>query len=146
MNEDAYLALRAAARPSLPHAWIRSVPTFRVGERIRLLDELGGSAVTIKGLYAAPDMWQVELPSGKNICVSSHALRRSMAWKPGDVVIVRYSGPSSLPYTYVRGALGWPGENRAAKTDAQITDLYFSGKAKPVLQAGGEPFASARLA
>lgn len=64
-------------------------------------------------------------------------------WRPGDVVVVRYT-PLGTDYTYVRGERGWPGE-RAAKTDAQMTSLFREGKARPVLQAGGEPFHASRL-
>lgn len=65
-------------------------------------------------------------------------------WMPGDVVVVRHDGQGSQPYTYVRGVKGWPGE-RISKTDAQMDALYVEGKAKPVLQSGGVPFAASRL-
>lgn len=65
-------------------------------------------------------------------------------WKPGDVVVVRYNGPTAPAYTYVRGMRGWPGE-RQNKTDAQMNELYAMGKATPVLQSGGVPFSKVRL-
>lgn len=65
-------------------------------------------------------------------------------WKPGDVVVVRWS-LGSKPYTYVRGARTWPGDETLSKKDAEISRLWREGKAEPVLQAGGAPFDRSRL-
>ncbi|MEU8655268.1 hypothetical protein [Actinoplanes philippinensis] len=118
----------------------------RVGDRVHLIPELGGAAATVKNVDPTGEALSVELPGGKVVALGTAAIRQAMKWKAGDVVIVRYSGPDSTPYTYVRGAHSWPGEARAAKTDALMTKLYFEGKVTPVLQAGGTTFATDRLA
>lgn len=78
-----------------------------------------------------------------NAGIKADIIVKAPQWKPGDVVVVRFYG-NSTPYTYVRGALRWPGEH-VHKTDDEITSLYNSGNATPVLQSGGQPFASSRL-
>lgn len=122
-----------------------SAARYSLNDRIRLIPELGGAIVTVKRVDPTGEALSVELPGGKVIAVGSDAIRRPMEWKPGDVMIVRYA-EGGTPWTYVRGARNWPGDNRAARSDETMTKLYYEGKAVPVLQAGGEPFAAERLA
>lgn len=76
--------------------------------------------------------------------VKADIVLKTPKWEPGDVVIVRYDGPTSVPYTYVRGSKTWPGE-RFPKTDEQMSALFAEGKVRPVLAHGGVPFAPSRL-
>lgn len=57
-------------------------------------------------------------------------------WKPGDVVVVHFGGPSSTPFTYVRGSRVWPGERAGNKTDADITAWFREGKVAHVMRDG----------
>lgn len=130
-----------------PYAFRRvklvDAPRFRPGQKVKLPAELGAATGEIVDCYGA-NLWQVKI-GAQQFVISDHALKPAAPkWRPGDVVIVRWHGPSSAPYTYVRGMYSWPGE-RSPKTDAQIDELYLAGKATPVLQSGGEPFDKERL-
>lgn len=121
-----------------------ATPEFANGQRVRLIDALGGGHATVIDTYRT-GIYQVRLGNGVEVAVDNHALRRAAPiWKPGDVIVVRFA--ASLPsYTYVRGARNWPGDNRPAKTDHDVDMWYAGGKVTPVLQAGGEPFDKGRL-
>ncbi|MFD6638339.1 hypothetical protein ACFWDN_21260 [Micromonospora chalcea] len=81
----------------------------------------------------------------KGAGVKAEIVRKSPTWRPGDVVVVYY-GPQRNPYTYVRGRENWLVEQgREPKTDEFMTAQLDAGRAKPVLQAGGEPFDGGRL-
>ena len=56
-------------------------------------------------------------------------------WRPGDVVVVRFNGPASQPYTYVRGVRDWPGD-RVPMTDAEVDRHVATGQAVHVLRDG----------
>lgn len=116
---------------------------FRPRQKVKLPAELGGATGEVVGSYG-PALWEIKV--GAYVLVVSEDVLEVAApqWRPGDVVIVRWHGPTSPPYTYVRGKFRWPGEQRD-RTDAQIDELYLAGKAKPVLQSGGEPFDEGRL-
>ncbi|MDG4792711.1 hypothetical protein [Micromonospora sp. WMMD1082] len=119
---------------------------FPPGTRARLRDDLGGGTVRIIARHGV-GLYQVRPDnSAKDFVISNHALRRpAPAWRPGDVVVVRY-GPRGNPYTYVRGNGGWLVEKgRTPKTDEWMTVQVDEGRATPVLQAGGEPFDGGRL-
>lgn len=121
---------------------------FRNGQKIRLIDELGGGLAEIVDAYSSPlGVWQVRLPTGNNIVLSERGFRPfTPTWKPGDVVVIEY-GPHRVTYTYVRGREAWLVEDgRPQKPDAFMNAQYAAGRLRPVLQSGGEPFDSARLA
>ncbi|OZV74758.1 hypothetical protein CA850_29720 [Micromonospora echinospora] len=125
-------------------------PPFRMGERARLRDDLGGGVVQIIDHYYRTDLFQVRPESGKpDFVVSAHALTRlAPTWRPGDVVVVEFPrrGAEPATYTYVRGRESWPTDaDRPAKTDEWMTAQYLAGRAKPVLQSGGKPFDGGRL-
>ncbi|MFG3710116.1 hypothetical protein [Micromonospora sp. NPDC047730] len=121
-------------------------PRFRPGQKVKLPAELGGKVGEIVAHHGAPYAlaWLVKVDGVHLIIDEPHLTKAAPQWRPGDVVIVRWHGATSTPYTYVRGMYSWPGE-RSPKTDAQIDELYLAGKAKPVLQSGGEPFDEGRL-
>lgn len=127
-------------------AWL-AAPLFSPGSRVRLVDELGGAAATIKDAYRVTGLFQIELSGGKNVVVSAHALQPvTPTWQPGDVAVIHY-GPHRTPYTYVRGREAWLVEkDRPQKSDSFMNAQLAAGRLKPVLQAGGEPFDPARLA
>ncbi|MEU4568653.1 hypothetical protein [Micromonospora sp. NPDC023956] len=137
---------RAAYDPYAINYLLREVhPPHRFGrgQRVKLADELGGGVVEIVDRYA-PTIWQVKTASTQFL-VSEHVLKKAApVWQPGDVLVVRWHGPRSRAYTYVRGMKCWPGET-ASKTDTEMDDLFLAGKAEPVLQTGGVPFDKSRL-
>lgn len=61
--------------------------------------------------------------------------RRAPIWKPGDVVTIRFNGPRSTPFTYVRGRRDWPGDG-TRQSDAEVTRHWHEGRATLVMRDG----------
>lgn len=121
-----------------------SAPRFKRGQRVKLRAELGGKFAEVVDGYGV-GLWQVRV-GAYNFVVSDHALEKhAPMWLPGDVVVVRFESNPVDSFTYVRGAVDWPGDRRPAKSDAFMDRLYLMGRLEPVLQAGGVPFDGGRL-
>lgn len=56
-------------------------------------------------------------------------------WQAGDVVTIRFNGPASRSYTYVRGYKDWPGET-VKLTDTQVNDYYRRGNVAHLVRNG----------
>jgi hypothetical protein len=56
-------------------------------------------------------------------------------WQIGDVVVIRFNGPGSTPYTYVRDARRWPGVTTTL-TDEDVTRYVEAGIATHLVRAG----------
>jgi len=48
-------------------------------------------------------------------------------WVAGDVIDIRFSSTSTVPYTYVRGVREWPGDSRGPLSDDRINDYWRRG-------------------
>lgn len=144
-----------APRPTpvdeLPGPRLRSGDPLKPGRYKLELDvtvERDGGIVTVRSggrlLHDLPFGAAILRGALRSGLAAGTAKRREIEWRPGDVVVVRY-GPGSQGYTFVRGALDWPGDKGPAKTDDEISSRYAEGLVRPVLQQGGEPFDPARL-
>jgi hypothetical protein len=72
--------------------------------------------------------------------LARHGLEMSVqvkapTFRPGDVLVVRFHGPGSTPYTYVRSRRDWPGDG-VRKTDAEMAGLWREGKARLIARDG----------
>lgn len=114
---------------------------LKPGQRVRVTFE--GTAESLRR-YGVPQDFRLRV-DGASTPIGSNALRKAVAfevlpepvvpsvWEAGDVVIVRFGGPSSSPYTYVRLADGsWSGN----LTDAEADERIDNGQAVWAMRAG----------
>lgn len=97
---------------------------------------------TMRRLRTAPDL-VLSLEDGSTLSLTPQQMRKAISiqevlpsWQPGDVIVVRFNGPNSQPFTYVRGASGWLGERVAPPTDADVDRWIAAGTAQHVLREG----------
>lgn len=110
---------------------------LRAGQRVRAVYE-GTVEETVTGRKVLRLDDGSQIPSGI-LQRTVNMMQEVPTWQIGDVVVIRFNGPGSTPYTYIRDARRWPGITTTL-TDDDVTRYVEAGIATHLVRAG-EPVA-----